>query len=98
MSVLPETVLKGDGYRRVTTSRELLFMSLPVAGFVSGNLVGWSKVCNYWFSPILKIIGPVPSAAWLPIAVALMPTLRAAGLFLIATAVWFPLTLGSVTG
>lgn len=64
-----------------------------VTGFLSGILMGWSKICNYWLSPILKLVGPVPSAAWLPIAVVIMPSNRAAGLFLIAFAVWFPLTL-----
>lgn len=64
-----------------------------VTGFISGILMGWSKICNYWLSPILKLVGPVPSAAWLPIAVVIMPSNHAAGLFLIAFAVWFPLTL-----
>lgn len=64
-----------------------------VTGFLSGVLMGWSKVCNYWIAPILKLVGPVPSAAWLPIAVVIMPTNHAAGLFLIALSVWFPLTL-----
>ena len=62
-------------------------------GVLTGLLMGWSKVANYWFAPLLKFIGPVPSAAWLPIAVAIMPTSRAAGLFLIALAIWFPLSL-----
>ena len=62
-------------------------------GFVSGVLMGWSRICNYWLSPILKLVGPVPSAAWLPIAVVIMPSNHAAGLFLISFAVWFPLTL-----
>ncbi|MDO4841502.1 MAG: ABC transporter permease subunit [Phoenicibacter congonensis] len=64
-----------------------------VTGFLTGVIMGWSRVCNYWLSPVLKLIGPVPSAAWLPIAVVIMPTNHAAGLFLIALSVWFPLTL-----
>ncbi len=64
-----------------------------VTGFATGTLMGWSKIANYWFAPILKVIGPVPSAAWLPIAVTLMPTAHFAGVFLIAVAIWFPLSL-----
>jgi NitT/TauT family transport system permease protein len=64
-----------------------------VTGFVTGTLMGWSKIANYWFAPLLKVIGPVPSAAWLPIAVVLMPTAHLAGVFLISIAVWFPLSL-----
>jgi NitT/TauT family transport system permease protein len=77
-------------------SIKLLFTGLffgTVTGFISGILIGWSKHCNYWFSPVLKIVGPVPSAAWLPIAVVLFPTNHAASIFLIALSVWFPLTV-----
>lgn len=64
-----------------------------VTGFATGLLMGWSKIANYWFAPLLKVIGPVPSAAWLPIAVALMPTAHLAGVLLIVIAIWFPLSL-----
>jgi NitT/TauT family transport system permease protein len=77
-------------------SMQLLLTGLVIGaatGFISGLLIGWSRICAYWFSPVMKIIGPMPSAAWLPIAVAIMPSSRAAGLFLIALAMWFPFTL-----
>ena len=64
-----------------------------VTGFATGLLMGWSRIANYWFAPLLKVIGPVPSAAWLPIAVVLMPTAHTAAVFLIAVAIWFPLSL-----
>lgn len=64
-----------------------------ISGFITGLLMGWSKIANYWFAPVLKFIGPVPSAAWLPIAVVLMPTAHTAGVLLIAVAIWFPLSL-----
>ncbi len=64
-----------------------------VSGFLTGLLMGWSKIANYWFAPLLKFIGPVPSAAWLPIAIVLMPTSHLAGVLLIAVAIWFPLAL-----
>ena len=62
-------------------------------GFISGLLMGWSKVWDYWMAPILRFIGPLPSAAWVPIAVSIMPTPRVAGIFLISIAMWFPMTL-----
>lgn len=55
--------------------------------------MGWSRICSYWFTPVLKIIGPMPSAAWLPIVMVLFPTGYIGGIFLIALSVWFPLTL-----
>ena len=78
-----------------------LFVGLAVgavAGFISGLLMGWSRICNYWLSPILKFIGPLPSAAWVPIAVSFMPTVQVAGIFLISIAMWFPLTLMLASG
>ncbi|MDR1713084.1 MAG: ABC transporter permease subunit [Coriobacteriales bacterium] len=77
-------------------SMKLLFTGVflgTLAGVLSGILMGWSRIANYWISPVLKVIGPVPGVAWLPIAMVLMPSSRAAGLFLIGLALWFPLTL-----
>ncbi|MDR3137088.1 MAG: ABC transporter permease subunit [Coriobacteriales bacterium] len=82
--------------KSLLASLQLLLTGLAigsVTGFISGLLMGWSRLCSYWLSPVLKIIGPVPGAAWMPIAVAFMPTSHAAGLFLIALAMWFPFTL-----
>ena len=87
----PDQVIEG-----FIASMKLLFTGFAigaVTGFLSGVLMGWSKICNYWLTPILKLIGPLPTAALLPIAVVIMPSNHAAGLFLIALSVWFPLTL-----
>lgn len=62
-------------------------------GFFTGMLMGWSKIANYWFTPLLKFLGPIPSVAWLPMAVIIMPTTHLAGVLLIAVSVWFPLAL-----
>lgn len=51
-------------------SMKLLFTGIflgAAVGFVSGILIGWSKACKYWLDPVLKLVGPVPSAAWLPL-------------------------------
>jgi NitT/TauT family transport system permease protein len=64
-----------------------------ICGFISGVLIGWSKICNYWLTPVLKIIGPVPSAAWLPIVIVIFPTNYLASLALIVLGIWFPLTM-----
>lgn len=77
-------------------SLKLLFTGMligTISGLLSGILIGWSKICNYWFMPFLKLIGPVPAAAWFPIIVVIFPTSRQASVFLIVLAIWFPLTL-----
>ncbi len=77
-------------------SMKLLFTGIVIgiiSGMISGILLGWSQICNYWFMPVLKMIGPVPSAAWLPIVMVLFATSRQASVFLIVLSIWFPLTL-----
>ena len=90
------TLYTDDLIPSIIASGKLLFSGFFIGaatGFVSGLLMGWSKICNYWMSPILKLIGPLPTAALLPVSVVIMPSNHAAGLFLIALSVWFPLTL-----
>jgi len=59
-------------------------------GIGTGILIGWYKQWYYWFFPILKITGIIPSIAWIPIAVVVFPNSFIAGLFLIVIASWFP--------
>ena len=69
-----------------------------ISGVLSGIIMGYSYWGNYWIGAILKIIGPVPAAAWLPIAITLMPSGHAASVLIICLAVWFPLTLNLSAG
>jgi NitT/TauT family transport system permease protein len=69
-----------------------------ITGLVSGICIGWSSPVRYWGMPILKVIGPIPATAWIPLAMVVSPspTLSAAGL--IALAVWFPVTMLTASG
>lgn len=69
-----------------------------VAGMTTGILVGWSKKWSYWVNPLIKIIGPIPATAWVPIALVSFPTSFTASVFLIALAVWFPTTVLTSSG
>ena len=68
-----------------------------VLGF-TGLGLGYFKVVGYWLNPITKIIGPIPTTAWIPLALSTFPTTHAANVFLIAFAVWFPVTLMTSSG
>ena len=39
-----------------------------IAGLISGICIGWSSPVRYWGMPILKIVGPIPATAWIPLA------------------------------
>jgi NitT/TauT family transport system permease protein len=67
-------------------------------GLITGTLTGWYQRCNFWIGPVLKIIGPIPATAWLPIAMVAFPTSFSASVFLIALAVWFPVTVMTSSG
>jgi len=67
-------------------------------GFVTGVLLGFSKTAAYWLNPITKLLGPIPTTAWIPLALTSFPTSYSASVFLIAFAVWFPTTLMTSSG
>jgi NitT/TauT family transport system permease protein len=69
-----------------------------VAGVFTGILVGWSLNFNYWIYPIIRILGPIPSSTWIPLALVLFPTPRWAAVFLIAFGVWFQITILTSSG
>jgi NitT/TauT family transport system permease protein len=67
-------------------------------GFVSGVALGWSTRVGYWVHPVLRLIGPLPATAWIPIAFFIFPSSAAASVFLIALATWFPTTVLTWSG
>jgi NitT/TauT family transport system permease protein len=62
-------------------------------GFVFGVAIGWSRAIGYWAHPVLRLIGPLPATAWLPIAFFAFPSSHSASTFLIALATGFPVTV-----
>ena len=96
----------------LVTDRDLLFDStchslllllcgyaLGVAvGLFSGVCMGWSRQVRYWGMPLLKIVGPIPATAWIPLAMVLSPSAMVSAMALIALAVWFPVTMLTASG
>ncbi|MDR2176927.1 MAG: ABC transporter permease subunit [Treponema sp.] len=67
-------------------------------GVLTGTLIGWSPRWNYWIMPCIRIVGPIPSTAWIPIALVVFTRATDAALFLIALGVWFPTTILTSSG
>ncbi|QZP31083.1 ABC transporter permease [Pseudomonas sp. DR48] len=67
-------------------------------GFAAGVAIGWSSSIGYWLHPVLRILGPVPSTALLPLCFFLFPSSWSASVFLIALATWFPVTVLTWSG
>lgn len=69
-----------------------------VAGLLSGVMIGWFRRIRYWGMPMLKVVGPVPATAYIPLVMALFSNAFVSGSALIALAVWFPVTMLTVSG
>lgn len=68
------------------------------AGLVSGVCIGWFRRARYWGMPVLKVIGPIPATAWIPLALVLSPSAMFSAVGIIGLAVWFPVTMLSASG
>lgn len=69
-----------------------------VAGFAAGVALGWSRLAGYWGHPLLRIVGPLPAVAWLPVAFFAFPSSWSASVFLIALATGIPVTILTWSG
>lgn len=69
-----------------------------ITGVICGVIIGWSKAARYWGMPLVKIVGPIPATAWIPIALVLFPSAFMSATALVALAVWFPVTMLTASG
>src|SRR5438093_164843 len=65
---------------------------------ITGVTIGWFGHARYWGMPLLKIVGPIPATAWIPLAMVLAPSALFSPIGLIALAVWFPVTMLTASG
>lgn len=69
-----------------------------VIALITGVTIGWFGHARYWGLPVLKIVGPIPATAWIPLAMVLAPSALLSAIGLIALAVWFPVTMLTASG
>lgn len=85
----------------VLYSSKILFSGTllgAAVGIFTGIGIGFNKYLNYWLMPIIRVLGPIPSTAWIPIVLITFPTAKMASAFLIGVAVWFPTTVMTSSG
>jgi NitT/TauT family transport system permease protein len=68
------------------------------AGVVTGVSIGWFRILRYWGMPALKLVGPIPATALIPLAMVVFTNSFFSGASLIAWAVWFPVTMLTISG
>lgn len=73
-----------------------------IIGLVCGVCIGWFGFARYWGMPILKLLGPIPATAWIPVAMIATSWIGVdtanSAVGLIALAVWFPMTMLTASG
>lgn len=82
-------------------SLRLLVVGISIGasvGFVIGVLIGWSRQASYWIHPVLRILGPVPTTALLPISFYFFPSSWSTAIFLIALGMAFPVAVLTWSG
>ena len=63
-----------------------------------GLLVGWRTRLFHAVNPITKVLGPIPPIVYIPYAIALLPTFRAASIFVIFIGAFWPIFINTVNG
>jgi NitT/TauT family transport system permease protein len=103
----PDMVLRGLVDQRrsllINASQSLMLLSTgyfagTAIGLFSGMSMGWSSRLRYWGMPVLKVVGPIPATALIPLAMAVFSSSFFSGAALIALAVWFPVTMLTASG
>jgi len=74
------------------------YLAGSVAGIICGVLIGWFAPFRYWGMPFMKLVGPIPATALIPMALMLFPNPTLSAVSLIAMAVWFPVTMLTLSG
>jgi NitT/TauT family transport system permease protein len=69
-----------------------------IFGYIGGVALGWSKQFAYWGMPVLKLIGPVPVTAWIPVTFYFFPTTFDASVFIVALASGIPVMILTSSG
>ncbi len=86
----------GELFVHFLSSIRLLLIGYVIGtavGIVNGVAMGVFRGVYYWVNPIFRFIGPVPAVALVPVAMILAPTSYMAAVFIIAFAVWYPVTV-----
>ncbi|WP_295151884.1 ABC transporter permease [uncultured Ruminococcus sp.] len=67
-----------------------------ITGNILGMIVGWVKRLNNDFTPIAKVLSPIPPMVYTPYLIALMPTFTSASIAVIGIGMFWPIFLGMI--
>jgi NitT/TauT family transport system permease protein len=103
----PESVLKlfvselPDMLKGLVNSLILLvsgYLLALASALPLGLLVGWRARLFHAVNPLTKVLGPIPPIVYIPYAIALLPSFRAASIFVIFIGAFWPIFINTVNG
>ncbi|OLT45317.1 hypothetical protein BJF85_02550 [Saccharomonospora sp. CUA-673] len=74
------------------------FLLSAILGTVVGLLIGWSHWARVALQPVIDILRPIPTTAWVPFAVVFFGIQPTASIFLIALGCFPPIVLNATAG
>lgn len=74
------------------------YLAGSTLGITFGVLVGWFPQARRWGMPVLKLVGPIPATAFIPFTLMIFPSAGMSAVALVALAVWFPVTMLTMSG
>lgn len=80
-------------------SMRLMFMGIGIAfllGVFLGILMGWYKIFNDFFDPIIELLRPIPGIAWFPIAIMFFG--KYGGVFIVFLCAFFHILINTIFG
>jgi NitT/TauT family transport system permease protein len=83
----------------IISSMGLLFTAMFLSLFLGislGMLVGWIERLRNAVLPMAKILSPIPPIIYIPYSIALLPTFRAASIFVIFNGMFWPLFINMI--
>ena len=94
-----QSISGSDGFSFLNILKPTTFTPvLAVIGVILGLGMGWSKTIEAIFSPLFRIIRPIPPIAWIPISIIWLGLGEDAKIFLIFLASFSNVTLNAWSG
>jgi len=74
------------------------FALAAVLGVAVGMAIGWSRMIENLFDPVLQILRPVPPVSWIPLAIIWFGIADKPAIFLVFMGSFFPVLLSTIHG
>lgn len=93
--------VQGDLFLAIGWSCYRVFMGFGLGMLLAvplGVAIGWSRVCEDLFNPIVEILRPIPPLAWIPLSIIWLGVGFKSVLFITTLGSFFPILVATIAG